>query len=152
MNHYLHPTRASLGEGNGNPFQYSCLENSRDRGAWWAAVYGVAQSRTWLKQLSSSSSRASLVAKRVKRLTVMQETWVPSLGRVDPLEKEIATHSSILAREIPWWAIFHRVATSRTWLRNFTFFLSLVRGTALDTGNVAMNKSSKVPVLIRLTF
>ena len=44
------------GEGNGNPLQYSCLENPRDRGAWWAAVYGVAQSRIWLKRLSSSSS------------------------------------------------------------------------------------------------
>ena len=43
------------GEGNGNPRQYSCLENPRDRGAWWAAVYGVAQSRTRLKRLSSSS-------------------------------------------------------------------------------------------------
>jgi len=41
---------------NGNPLQYSCLENPRDRGAWWAAVYGVTQSWTWLKQLSSSSS------------------------------------------------------------------------------------------------
>ena len=45
----------SPGEGNGNPFQCSCLENPRDRGAWWAAVYGVAQSRTRLKRLSSSS-------------------------------------------------------------------------------------------------
>ena len=43
------------GEGNGNPLQCSCLENPRDRGAWWAAVYGVTQSRTRLKQLSSSS-------------------------------------------------------------------------------------------------
>ena len=43
-----------IGEGNGNPLQCSCLENPRDRGAWWAAVYGVAQSQ---KQLSSSSSR-----------------------------------------------------------------------------------------------
>ena len=42
-------------EGNGNPLQRSCLENPRDRGAWWAAVYGVAQSRTQLKRLSSSS-------------------------------------------------------------------------------------------------
>ena len=42
-------------EGNGNPLQCSCLENPRDGGAWWAAVYGVAQSRTRLKRLSSSS-------------------------------------------------------------------------------------------------
>ena len=46
----------SFGEGNGNPLQYSCLENPRDGGAWWAAVYGVTQSRTRLKRLSSSSS------------------------------------------------------------------------------------------------
>ena len=44
------------GEGNGNPLQYSCLENSRDGGAWWVAIYGVTQSRTRLKRLSSSSS------------------------------------------------------------------------------------------------
>ena len=44
------------GEGNGTPLQYSCLENPRDGVAWWAAVYGVAQSRTRLKRLSSSSS------------------------------------------------------------------------------------------------
>ena len=44
------------GDGNGNPLQYSCLENPRDGGAWWAAVYGIAQSRTWLKRLSRSSS------------------------------------------------------------------------------------------------
>ena len=43
-------------EGNGNPLQYSCLENPRDGGAWWAAVYGAAQSRTRLKRLGSSSS------------------------------------------------------------------------------------------------
>ena len=50
---------ACLGEGNSNPFQCSCLENPRDRGAWWAAVYGVAQSQTRLKRLSCSSSSAT---------------------------------------------------------------------------------------------
>ena len=48
-----------IGEGNGNPLQCSRLENPRDGGAWWAAVYGVAQSQTRLKQLSSSSSMVS---------------------------------------------------------------------------------------------
>ena len=48
-----------IGEGNGNPLQYFCLENPRDGGAWWAAVYGVAQSQTWLKRLSSRSSSSS---------------------------------------------------------------------------------------------
>ena len=52
----FHFSLSFIGEGNGNPLQCSCLENPRDGGAWWAAVYGVAQSQTWLKRLSSSSS------------------------------------------------------------------------------------------------
>ena len=52
---HFHFSLLHIGEGNGNPLQCSCLENPRDRGAWCAAVYGVAQSWTWLKRLSSSS-------------------------------------------------------------------------------------------------
>ena len=52
----FHFSLSCIGEGNGNPLQCSCLENPRDGGAWWAAVYGVAQSQTWLKRLSSSST------------------------------------------------------------------------------------------------
>ena len=52
----FHFSLSCIGEGNGNPLQCSCLENPRDGGAWWAAVCGVAQSRTRLKRLSSSSS------------------------------------------------------------------------------------------------
>ena len=51
----FHFSLSCIGEGNGNPLQCSCLENPRDGGAWWASVYGVAQSRTRLKRLSSSS-------------------------------------------------------------------------------------------------
>ena len=51
---HFHFSLSCTGEGNGNPLQGSCLENPRDGGAWWAAVYGVAQSRTRLKRLSSS--------------------------------------------------------------------------------------------------
>ena len=63
-----------------------------DRGAWWPAVHGVTKSWT----------RPSLVAQTVKRLPTTRETRVRSLGRKDPLEKEMATHSSILAWKIPW--------------------------------------------------
>ena len=49
----------SPGEGHGNPLQYPCLENPKDRGAWWASVSGVAQSRTRLRQLSSSSRKVA---------------------------------------------------------------------------------------------
>ena len=53
---HFHFSLSCIGEGNGNPLQCSCLENPRDVGAWWAAVCGVAQSRTRLKRFSSSSS------------------------------------------------------------------------------------------------
>ena len=52
----FHFSLSCIGEGNGNPLQYSCLENPRDEGAWWAAIYGVTQRWTQLKRLSSSSS------------------------------------------------------------------------------------------------
>ena len=50
----------NIGEGSGTPLQYSCLENPMDGGTWWAAVHGVAQSRTRLKRRSSSSVNAVL--------------------------------------------------------------------------------------------
>ena len=71
------------GEGNGNPLQCSCLENPRDGGAWWAAIYGVAQSWTRLKQLSSSSSsiagwkswNSSTLAIWCEELTHWKKPW-----------------------------------------------------------------------------
>ena len=53
---HLHFSLSCIGEGNGNSLQCSCLENPMDMGAWWAAIYGVEQSQTWLKWLSGSSS------------------------------------------------------------------------------------------------
>jgi len=57
---HFHFSLSCIGEGNGTPLQYSCLENPMDGGAWWAAISGVAQSRTRLKRLSSSSSSSSI--------------------------------------------------------------------------------------------
>ena len=70
---------AGYGEGNGTPLQYSCLENPMDRGAWWAAVHGVAESWT--------------------RLSDFIFTF-----HFHAFEKETATHSSVLARRIPGMA------------------------------------------------
>ena len=67
---------ARYGEGDGTPLQYSCLENPMDRGAWWAAIHGVAKSRT--------------------RLSDFTFTF-----HFPALEKEMATHSSVLAWRIP---------------------------------------------------
>ena len=58
---HFHFSLSCIGEGNGNPLQCSCLDSPRDEGAWWAAVYGVAQSQTQLKQLSNSSSSMGLI-------------------------------------------------------------------------------------------
>ena len=60
---HFHFSLSCVGERNGNPLQCSCLENPRDGGAWWAAVYGVAQSQTWLKRLSSSSRTIHIIFK-----------------------------------------------------------------------------------------
>ena len=65
----FHFSLSCIGKGNGNPLQRSCLKNPRDRGAWWAAIYGVAQSRTRLKRLSSSSSGWFWVGSRRQTLT-----------------------------------------------------------------------------------
>ena len=69
----------------------------------------------------------SLVAQTVRRLPTMRETWIPSLGQEDPLEKEMAPHSSPIAWKIPWTEEPGRLQSmgsqSRTRLSNFTFFL-----------------------------
>ena len=61
---HFHFSLSCIGEGNGSPLLCFCLENPRDGGAWWAAVYGVAQSQTRLKGLSSSSSSFEKAVKR----------------------------------------------------------------------------------------
>ena len=71
------------------------------------------------------------MAQRLKGLPAMQETWVQSLGQEDPPEKEVATHSSILAWRIPWWEEPGRLQStglqSRTRLSYFTFFHFLIQ-------------------------
>ena len=67
---HFHFSLSCTGEGNGNPLQSSCLENPRDGGAWWAAIYGVAQSLTRLKRLSSSSSSSCDLDDEAAKLSV----------------------------------------------------------------------------------
>ena len=103
------------GEGNGNPLQCSCLENPRDGGASWAAVYGVAQSRTWLKRLSSSSSSSSSIV------------WNGE-GNGNPLQYSCLENSMDRGA---WWAAVHRVSQSQTRLNR----LSMLACTGEGNGN-----------------
>ena len=75
---HFHFSLSCIGEGNGNPLQCSCLENPRDGGAWWAAVYGVARSQTRLKWLSSSS-----IGKRNK----WKACWLERKNKTAPIAK-----------------------------------------------------------------
>ena len=84
----------TTGEGNGNPLQYSCLENPVDRRAWWAAVHSVAQSRTWLKRLSMHACIGE--------------------GDDNPLQWSCLENSKGRGA---WWAAVYGVAQSRTWLK-----------------------------------
>ena len=104
----FHFSLSCIGEGNGNPLQCSCLENPRDRGAWWASLYGAAQSRTWLKRLSSSSSRACLYLnldewlqawfiQQINRMHIIECILCPSCEHDDKQER----HDQIF-KEIAW--------------------------------------------------
>ena len=99
-----------LREGNGTPLQCSCLENPRDGGAWWAAVYGVAQSRTPLKQLSSSSSNIPTYKGCVA-------FWCGE-GNGIPLQYSCLENPMDGGA---WWAAVHGVTKSQTRLSDFTF-------------------------------
>ena len=78
---HFHFSLSCIGEGNGNPLQCSCLENPRDRGDWWAAVYGVAQSQTRLKWLSSSSSSSS----SIRQENYLFRVLFPSVEHLEPV-------------------------------------------------------------------
>ena len=79
---HFHFSPSCTGKGNGNPLQCSCLENPRDRAAWWAAIYGVAQSWTRLKQLSSSSSSSGGNGISVELFQILKDDAVKVLHSI----------------------------------------------------------------------
>ena len=84
---HFHFSLSCTGEGNGNPLQCSCLGNPRDGGAWWAAVYGVTQSWTWMKQLSSI---LCLQINKIKQIRFFK-TNLRSLAK------------GFISKELSWW-------------------------------------------------
>ena len=90
---HFHFSLSHNGEGNGNPLQCSCLENPRDGGAWWAAVYGVTQSRTRLKRLSSTQTIQILLPRPGTSLT----PYSPHTSRpaADPVSSALKVHPAV---------------------------------------------------------
>ena len=136
---HFHFSLSRIGEGNGNPLQCSCLENPRDSGAWWAAVYGVAQSRTWLKRLSSSSSIGNAGLPQwlsSKDSTCNAGDWVRSLGWEEPLE-EGWQPSPVFFLENPtlsraWRATVHSIENSQ-WLEWLSMYAGRGNACFLNT-------------------
>ena len=95
---HFHFSVSFTGEGNGNPLQCSCLENPRDGGAWWAAVYDVAQSQTRLKRLSSSSSSMVVLVLVLKGISILSYTVAVSIciptisARGFPFQLQVPPH------------------------------------------------------------
>ena len=100
-----------IGEGNGNPLQYSCLENPRDKGAWWAAVYGVAQGWTRLKRLSSSSSSMSIDSVMPSHPLVLCHPLL-RLPSIFPSIKLLTSESALLIRRPKYWNFSFSISPS----------------------------------------
>ena len=98
----LAQTHVYCGEGNGNPLQGSCLENPRDGGAWWAAVYGVAQSRTRLMRLSSSSSMSTELVMPSSHLILCRPLLLPP--SVFPSIRVFSNESVLHIRWPKYWS------------------------------------------------
>ena len=99
-------SRLVIGEGNGNPLQCSCLDNPRDGGAWWASIYGVAQSRTRLKWLSSSSRLVITFLPGSKHLFI---SWLqsPSTVILEPPKTKsdtVSTVSPSISHNMEYWS------------------------------------------------
>ena len=122
---HFHFSLSCIGEGNGNPLQCSCLENLRDGEAWWAASYGVTQSRTQLKRLSSGSSmelKGFPGGSDGKEFAcyAADPGLIPGSGRTsgegngNPLQYSCLEN---LRDGEAWWAAVYGVAQSRTRLK-----------------------------------
>ena len=101
----FHFSPSCIGEGNGNPLQCSCLENPRDGGPWWAAIYGVTQSRSQLKRLSSSSSSFRICPfNEYSELISFRIDWFELLAAQRTLRSLLQHHNS--KASILWGSAF----------------------------------------------
>ena len=144
---HFHFSLSCIGERSGNPFRCSCLENPRDGGAWWAAVYGIAQSWTPLKWLSSSSNRVQLSSvQSLSRVRLFATPWISayqaslsitnsrSLPRLMSIESVMPSNHLILCRHLlllppipPSIRVFSNQSTLRMrWPKYWSFSFSII--------------------------
>ena len=98
LSDFFHFSLSCTGEGNGNPLQCSCLENPRGGGASWAAVYGVTQSRTRLKRLSSKTERMFTVIVLYWRPSPAQ--WVKNVKQKKEISRSLITDNTLFCRKL----------------------------------------------------
>ena len=118
---HFHFSLSCVGEGNGNLLQCSCLENPRDGGAWWAAVYGVSQSWTRLIRLSSSSSSSSIYNLILKNaiLKLCDIEWINQMFTYSVSEKILQENLWIF-----YWLEMLKVSVTIKMFHHFNSFIS----------------------------
>ena len=147
-----------IGEGNGNPLQYFCLENPRDGGAWWAAVYGVAQTWTWLKRFSSSSvlqkdfpGGSAMKNPPANAGVTGDVSSTPGLGRSHRGGNSSPLQYSCLGNPMDggaWWAAVHGV--SKSWHNWMTKHVMSSRDSKKARGIVLRQHSAQALMLRNL--
>ena len=126
---HFHFSHSCIGEGNGNPLQCSCLENPRGGGAWWAAIYGVAQSRTQLKRLSSSSSSSVFMFREGNgnplQYSCLENPWTEEPGGLQSVVSLRVGHD---------WAISLSLFSFMHWRRKWQATLVFLPGESQGRG------------------
>ena len=147
---HFHFSLSCIGKGNGNPLQCSFLENPRDGGAWWAAVYAVAQSRTLLKQLSSSGSREDDKAQGLSLIGDRGQAPISLTSDVNDTDPDSLLNSilSILLKKMTQWCLgnnsFFLVIDDTVhwiafWTAAETFFYDSLFGFSFSETNSALS-------------
>ena len=160
----FHFSLSCTGEGNGNPLQCSCLENPRDGGAWWAAIYGVAQSRTQLKRLSSSTSMSIESVMPSNHLILCRPLLLPFpiFPSIRVFSNESALrirwpkyssfsfnispsdeHSGLISFRMDWLDILAVQGTLKSLLQHHSTKASILRHSAFFTGQLSHPYMSK---------